>query len=83
MPEVNIDEQDGVFRLTRTTHEFKGDTFRRVQVPVKDESGEVMDKGGFETDAEAGFAQIKAIRQLNGEAAAGRPSGGLAGGNMY
>ena len=83
MPEVNIDEQDGKFRLTRTTHAFKNGDFRLVQEPVKDKAGKVMDGGGFETDSEAGYAQIKAMRQLNGEQQEGKPSGGQAHGSFY
>ena len=83
MPEVNIDEQDGKFRLTRTEHDFKKGNFQRVQKPVQDAAGQTMDGGGFETDAEAGVHQVKAMRQLNREQAEGRPSGGMAHGNFY
>jgi len=83
MSEVNIDEQGGKFRLTRTEHEFKGDRFLRVQKPVTNAAGKAMDGGGFETDAEAGIHQVKAMRQLNRENAEGRPSGGQAHGNFF
>jgi hypothetical protein len=83
MPEVNIDEQDGKFRLTRTEHEFKKGDFHRVQKPVTGRDGKPLDGGGFETDAEAGVHQLKAFRQLNKESAEGRPSEGHAFGRMF
>ena len=83
MPEVNIDLQDGKYRLTRTEHDFVKGNFQRVQKPVTGKDGKEIDGGGFETDAEAGVHQLKAFRQLNNELAEGRPSEGTAHGQMY
>lgn len=76
MPEVNIHKGDGeLYRLTRTDHDFneKTEKFETKQVPVLDDNQQPLDKGGFETDAEAFVMQGKAMKVLREQGREGAP----------